>query len=194
MKILAINGSRRKQGNTSYLLQAILTPVEKAGATSEIIYLGDYRIEACTGCEGCSKSWECVIKDDFAQLIKKLDEADGIVLGSPTYWYTVTSDMKRFLDRCYSLLQYPKTRQQWVGKYQGSDKACVTAAVCEQPEEAMMGNTLTLLSDFSRDIGLELVASVAALRCFEAGSIKNEKGILRQAEQAGEKMLQFLKT
>jgi len=192
LKILAINGSRRKHGNTGLLLKTILKPAELAGVETEQIFLGDYRIEACTGCEGCGKSWDCVIKDGFAKLIEKLDETDGIVLGSPTYWYTVTSDMKRFIDRCYSLIQFPNTRQQWIGKYQGSGKACVTAAVCEQHEGAMMGTTLTLLSDFSRDIGLELLDSVAALRCFEAGSIKQERAVLQRAKQAGEKMLQRL--
>ena len=193
MKILAINGSRRKQGNTSILLQTILHPAQQAGGVTEIIPLSDYRIEACTGCEGCSKSWDCVIKDDFAQLISKMDAADGILLGSPTYWYTVSSDMKRFLDRCYSLIQFPHSRQQWISKYQGSGKRCVTAAVCEQHDAAMMGNTLSLLSDFSRDIGLELIGSVAALRCFEAGSIKNETAVLRQAEQLGAKLFNSLK-
>ncbi|SHJ37866.1 NADPH-dependent FMN reductase [Malonomonas rubra DSM 5091] len=188
MKIIALNGSRRKKGNTRILLETILKPAATAGIETEQIFLGDYRIEACTGCEGCSKSWDCVIKDDFAEIIAKLDHADGIVFGSPTYWYTVTSDMKRFLDRCYSLIQFPKTRQQWIGKYQNSGKVCVTAAVCEQHEEAMMGTTLTLLSDFSRDIGLELLDSVAALRCFEAGSIKQESAVLQQAELAGNKL------
>lgn len=192
MKIIAINGSRRKQGNTTILLQSILKAADMSGHSTEMIFLGDYRIEACTGCEGCSDSWDCVITDDFCKVVDKLDMADGIILGSPTYWYTVTSDMKRFLDRCYSMLQYPHTRQQWIGKYQNSNKVCVTAAVCEQHEESMMGNTLTLLSDFSRDIGLELLESVAALRCFEAGSIKAETAVLEKAEQAGEKMLQHL--
>lgn len=178
MKILAINGSRRKQGNTSILLQTILQAAEQSTATTETLFLGDYRIEACTGCEGCSDSWQCVIKDDFATIIDKLDQADGIILASPTYWYTVTSDMKRFVDRCYSLIQYPNTRQQWIGKYQGQGKACITAAVCEQHEEEMMGNTLKLLSDFSKDIGLKLVDSVAALGCFEAGSIRSNGAAL----------------
>jgi len=190
MKVLAINGSRRKTGNTSILLETILKPATSNGMETEQIFLGDYRIDACTGCEGCSACWDCVIKDDFAQLIDKLDQADAIIFGSPTYWYTVTSDMKRFIDRCYSLIQFPNTRQQWIGKYQGSGKVCVTAAVCEQHDEAMMGTTLTLLSDFSKDIGLELLASVAALRCFEAGSIKQESAVLQQAALAGEKLVQ----
>lgn len=53
----------------------------------------------------------------------------------------------------------------------------------------MMGNTLALLSDFARDIGLQLVDSVAALRCFEAGSIRRRTELLRRAEQAGHKLL-----
>lgn len=192
MKILAINGSRRRKGNTSTLLQRVLAPAQQAGAVTEIILLGDYRIEACAGCEACRNSWDCVIKDDFPNIISKLDEADGIVLGSPTYWYSVTSDMKRFIDRCYSLIQFPKNRQQWIAKYQGAGKACITAAVCEQSEEASMGNTLTLLSDFSRDIGLDVVDSVKALGFFSAGSINSDNSILLQAELVGEKLVQWL--
>jgi len=189
VKILALNGSRRKKGNTGILLQHILQPAVDAGIETETVFLGDYRIEACTGCEGCSRSWDCVIRDDYASLVSKLDEADGLILASPTYWYSVTSDMKRCIDRSYSLVQFPETRRRWIGKYQESGKACITAAVCEQQEESMMGNTLTLLSDFSRDIGLKLVDSLAALRCFEAGSIRNQGELLLRAEQAGRKLL-----
>jgi multimeric flavodoxin WrbA len=133
-----------------------------------------------------------VIRDDFDGLIEKLDNADGVVFGSPTYWYTVTSDMKRFLDRCYSLIQFPDSRREWISKYQDTGKACVTVAVCEQPEETMMGNTLALLSDFSRDIGLELLNSIAALNCFEAGSIKQSHDVLQQADLAGKKLIEYL--
>ena len=193
MKILALNGSRRKQGNTDALLRSILAPAEQAGAATEILHPGDYRIEGCTGCEACGSSWDCVIRDDFAGLVGKMDRADGIVFGSPTYWYTVTSDMKRFIDRCYSLLQYPESRHQWIGKYRQTGKACVTAAVCEQTDAAMMGNTLSLLSDFSRDIGLQVVDSVRAMGFFSPGSIKEDSATLQSAGQAGEKLLQCLR-
>ena len=193
MKIISINGSRRKKGNTELLIQSILKPLEQSGAEIESIFLGDYVIGACTGCEGCKNSWECVIKDDFQALIEMMDEADGVVLASPTYWYTVTSDMKRFIDRCYSLVQFPNTRSEWIGKYDGRGKPCVTAAVCEQKEEVNMGNTLTLLTDFAKDIGLNVVDSVKALNCFEAGSIEKEKAALTAAESAGQRFLQQLK-
>ena len=188
MKLLAINGSRRKNGNTSYLIQSLLMPAVKGDAQTEVIFLGDFNIDACTGCEGCSSSWECVIKDDFAQIVKKIDEAEGIVLASPTYWYSVTSDMKRFIDRCYSLIQFPVNRKEWIAKYQGSGKLCVTAAICEQSEESMMGNTLSLLTDFSNDIGLDVIEAVKGSGFFEAGSIKTDHNLLQKAEMTGQKL------
>ena len=193
MRVLAINGSRRQNGNTSYLIQSLLAPLEQAGVTSEIIVLGDYRIEACTGCEACSDSWDCVIRDDFSALVSRMDAADAVILASPTYWYSVTSDMKRFVDRCYSLIRYPRSRREWIGKYQGTGKVCVTAAVCEQSDPTMMGNTLTLLSDFARDIGLDLEDSVKALGFFSAGSIKEGRDVLGKAERVGERLLRRLK-
>lgn len=185
MKIISINGSRRKNGNTQGLIQATLKPLEKNGVDVESIFLGDYNMGACTGCEGCRKSFECVIEDDFQLLIAKIDEADGLILASPTYWYTVTSDMKRFIDRCYSLIQFPVSRSQWIGKYDGVGKACITVAVCEQEEEKNMGNTLTLLTDFANDIGLDVVDSLKALNCFELGSIRKEEDVLSRAAAAG---------
>lgn len=192
MKILALNGSRRNNGNTWCLIRAALAAAERAGAETETLGLGDYRIEACTGCEGCSDSWQCVLEDDFAALVERLDAADGVVLASPTYWYTVTSDMKRFIDRCYSLIRYPHSRREWIGKYRDAGKACVTMAVAEQPDPAMMGNTLELLTDFSRDIGLEVVDSVRAPGFFAAGSIRSDPDVLRSAEAAGEQLIRRL--
>ncbi|MDT8418940.1 MAG: flavodoxin family protein [Desulfuromonadales bacterium] len=194
MKILSINGSRRKRGNTTYLLESILKPLQQSGAHIENVFLGDYAIGGCSGCEGCRNSWECVIEDDFQLLTRKIDEASGVVIASPTYWYTVTSDMKRFVDRCYSLIQFPGCRSEWIGKYDGAGKVCVTAAVCEQQEEGNMGNTLTLLTAFAGDIGLTVVDSVKALNCFEAGSIQKELSAITAAESAGQQLLRQLKS
>ena len=193
MKVLSINGSRRKTGNTAHLIASILNSAKNGQAETESVFLGDYNIGACTGCEGCRSSWECVIKDDFAQIVKKTDEADGIVLASPTYWYSVTSDMKRFIDRCYSLIQFPINRKEWVGKYQGSGKVCVTAAVCEQSEASAMGNTLSLLTDFSKDIGLDVIASIKGLGFFEAGSIKADYALTQKAVMVGQKLFESIK-
>lgn len=189
MKILAINGSRRKRGNTGSLIEAVLAPVRRWGAAIEVVTLGDYSIDGCCGCEGCADSWRCVVEDDFAPLVAQLDAADGVVLASPTYWYSVTSDMKRFVDRSYSLIRFPHSRQQWIGKYQGANKVCLTLSVCEQPDPELAGNTLPLLTDFATDIGLEVVDSVLAAGFFAAGSLGASATLLRRAEEAGQKLL-----
>lgn len=193
MKILSINGSRRKNGNTAHLIETILTSAKNGQVQTDTLSLGDYNIGACTGCEGCRSSWQCVIKDDFAQIVKKMDEAEAIILASPTYWYSVTSDMKRFIDRSYSLIQFPTNRNRWIGKYQGSGKVCVTAAVCEQSEVSAMGNTLSLMTDFSRDIGLDVIASVKGLGFFEAGSIKADHALMQKAKMVGQKLFERIK-
>lgn len=189
MRAIGLVGSRRRQGNTARLVATVLAPLRQAGVETEMLFLGDYVIGACTGCEGCADSWKCIIDDDYDSIVERIDEADAVVLASPTYWYTVTSDMKRFIDRSYSLIQYPQSRQQWVGKYDGGAKRCVTVAVCEQSQEEMMGNTLTLLTSFAGDIGLSVVDSVAGLGHFEAGRVADDGALLERARAAGEKLV-----
>jgi len=188
MHILGINGSRRKSGNTQSMLAALNLAAQIEDATTETIFLGDYAIDACTGCEGCRDSWECVIKDDFATVVSKIDSADALVLASPTYWYTVTSDMKRFIDRCYSLIQFPKNRHKWISKYQDTGKLCVTMAVCEQHDESMAKDTATLLTQVARDLGFKTVDEVRAAGFFAAGCVKNDARIMERAGIAGRKL------
>lgn len=192
MKAIALSGSRRKTGNTWHLIRPIFEALEESGIETEIIRLGNYRIDGCTGCEGCSGSWDCIIEDDYQSIIEKIDAADLVILASPTYWYSVTSDMKRFIDRSYSLVQYPESRQKWVGRYSGSGKLCVTLAVCEQPDEEMMGNTLELLTDFASDIGLDVRDSIAATGYFEAGSVTADRELISRVRQSGEKLADLL--
>ena len=193
LSIVAIIGSRRKQGNTNWMARQILRGAESAGAETEIIYLGDYDLEACTGCEGCARSFSCVIRDDYSEIVRRLDRAHGVVLASPTYWYSVTSDMKRFIDRSYSLIQFPEgDRRLWISKYEKSGKACVTVAVCEQADASMMGNTATLLNDFSHDLGFKLIASLKGLGVFEAGTIQQDSDLAEEAFQAGKRLMLYL--
>ncbi len=92
--------------------------------------------------------------------------------------------------RGYSLIQYPHSRQGWIGKHQDTGKLCLTIAVCEQHEEAMMGNTATLLTDFAIDIGLGVTDCFKALGFFDTGSVREDTGVPEEA--VGEKLLQAL--
>jgi multimeric flavodoxin WrbA len=101
-KVLAINGSPRKDGNTSILIRHILTELENEGIETEIVQLGGKKIHGCTACMKCfeNRNSKCVIDDDLVNTsIGKMTEADGIILGSPVYFLDITPEMKAFIDR-----------------------------------------------------------------------------------------------
>jgi len=102
MKVIAFCGSARKEGNTSLLLNAVLKPLAEAGAETELIELASNEIRGCLGCYVCylKKNRECVLTKDLVNnSISKMAAADAILLGSPTYFGDVSSEMKALIDR-----------------------------------------------------------------------------------------------
>ena len=102
MKVIGINGSARKDGNTAILIKHAFTELEAEGIHTELIQLAGQPMHGCRACYHCfkSKDKQCGIKTDFAnECIGKMIEADGIILGSPTYFTDVTSEMKALIDR-----------------------------------------------------------------------------------------------
>jgi len=79
------------------------TVLEATGCDYELINLRDKNIKPCTACGGCYKTHKCIVKDDMQEIRQKLEKADAIVLGSPTYFANVTGIMKNFIDRCLPL-------------------------------------------------------------------------------------------
>ena len=104
MKVIAINGSPRENGNTFFALSKMAEELKKEKIETEIIQIGNQKIRGCIGCGSCSKSENnhCSITDDIlnktADIIR---EADGIILGSPTYYSSIAGTMKSFLDRLF---------------------------------------------------------------------------------------------
>ena len=101
LKVVGICGSERLKGNTEAFLQGALDVISDYGIKTELITLADKKItRGCTGCIWCrANRAECVIKDDFMPIWRKMHEADGIILGSPVYWGSVTAKMKAVMER-----------------------------------------------------------------------------------------------
>ena len=103
-KIIAINGSPRKKWNTATLLKNALEGAESQGAETELVNLYDLNFKGCKSCFSCktkgSKSYgRCAVKDDLTPVLKKIEEADAVILGSPIYLGTVSGEMKTFMER-----------------------------------------------------------------------------------------------
>ena len=103
MKILAIVGSPRPKGNTSYLVDQALQEAAACGLETEKIVLTEYRVNPCDGHENCASFSVCKHDDDVPMILDKFIDADGIILGSPVYYYNITAQMKAFVDRNYFL-------------------------------------------------------------------------------------------
>lgn len=104
MKVVAFNGSPRKNGNTTGCLKTVLAEIEKAGIETEMIMVGPQKVRGCLACYTCLKerNEKCVIDDDpVNEWIQKMKNADGILLGSPVHFSGVSGAMKSFLDRAF---------------------------------------------------------------------------------------------
>ncbi len=102
MKVVAFNGSPRKEGNTRILLETVCEELEKEGIQTEIIQIGGKPVHGCTACMKCfeKKDNRCVIDNDFVnECIRKMIEADGIIIGTPTYFTDVSVEVKALIDR-----------------------------------------------------------------------------------------------
>lgn len=101
MKVLAINGSPRKNGNTKLVIERVFHPLQEAGIETEFFQLGGKPVHGCTACGKCRqvKDGRCHIKNDTINLaIEKMLEADAIILGSPVYFADVSAEMKALID------------------------------------------------------------------------------------------------
>jgi multimeric flavodoxin WrbA len=103
MKVVAFSGSARKEGNTAFLLKAVLAELEAAGIETELVQLAGQEIHGCIACYECfeKKDGYCAVtKDCINDCLDKMKGADAILLGSPTYFADVSSEMKALMDRC----------------------------------------------------------------------------------------------
>ncbi|MDE5717719.1 MAG: flavodoxin family protein [Lachnospiraceae bacterium] len=100
MKVLAINGSARKDGNTAILINTVFEELHKAGIETEMVQLSGTVIEPCKACWACGGRKNCVHqKDRFQEVFEKMTQADGIILGSPVYTANISANMQAFLER-----------------------------------------------------------------------------------------------
>ena len=102
MKVVAFNGSPRKNGNTSLLIERVFAPLREAGIETELVQVGGRNLHGCRACYQCfeRKDGHCVFDDDtLNECVDKMREADGIILGSPTYFANMTAELKALIDR-----------------------------------------------------------------------------------------------
>lgn len=104
MKVLAVNGSFRKQGNTDIIIEKVLEGARSRGAETASVFVDDLHINSCQGCLECRQDGICRQEDGLMEIVKKIEEADAIVVGSPIYGNYMTGQLKILLDRMMGVI------------------------------------------------------------------------------------------
>ena len=102
MKVVAFNGSPRKEGNTAKLIEHVFSELEKEGIETEMVHIGGKPVRGCIACMKCweNKNNRCIIENDMVnECIEKMAEADGIIIGTPTYFADLNTETKALIDR-----------------------------------------------------------------------------------------------
>ncbi len=180
-RIMAIQGSPRKGGNTHLMLDAVLEGAREVGAETALVHLTGLDIGECTGCSACWRGCDCPLADDMNALYPKLAESDVIVLGTPVYWYGPTALLKAFLDRLV-YFNCPENR----AKIRGKKVAAVIPYEETGPDTVA---PLVKMFELSFDY-LELVfaGNVIAPGIGKKGEIRNWPDILERCRALGRKL------
>jgi multimeric flavodoxin WrbA len=165
-RILAINGSYRDDGIIDQAVNVAAQAAVAAGAEVEVVHLRDFPIEFCLNCRECTQvpgeaPGKCVQHDRMAELVEKIEAADGFILASPTNFYSVTAVFKRFMERLVVYAYWPWGAPGPKFRKARASKRAIVIASCAAP--GLMGRvfytTLSQLKVTAKTIGAKPIGS-----------------------------------
>ena len=172
--VLVTSASPRKGGNSDTLCDEFIRGAQESGNHAEKIFLASKNIEYCIGCGVCNTTQKCVQKDDMAEILDKMVEADVIVLATPVYFYTMDAQMKTLIDR--TVPRYTEI--------QNKDFYFIVAAA--DTERKMMERTIEGFRGFTQDCltGAREKGIIYGTGAWQAGEIKGTPAV-KQAYEMG---------
>ena len=172
--VLIISSSPRRHGNSDLLCDMFAKGAEESGNNVEKIFLKDKEINYCTGCGVCNTTHRCVIKDDMAEILDEMVNADVIVLATPVYFYSMAAQMKTLIDR--TVPRYTEIL----------DKDFYFIMTAADPDRAALERTLEGFRGFTEDCldGAREAGIIYGTGAWQIGEIKNTDAY-EQAYQMG---------
>lgn len=185
-KVVVLLGSPRKKGNSTVLAEAIVRGVEAGGGKAETIYLNGLNIKPCQGCYACKKKEDsgCAVDDDMQGVYPKLIESDAWIIASPVYWFTMTAQIKLFMDRCFALFSDDLEKSPL------ANKRIAIAMSYGDADPFVSGcvNALRSFQDAFRYVGAKIVGMVYG-SADEPGEIASNTELMNQAEELGKELV-----
>jgi multimeric flavodoxin WrbA len=186
MKVLGFSGSPRTNGNTELLLKEFLRGAKDAGAETELIQLKKVRFDPCISCNRCFKTGKCEVEDSFQPILKKILEADHIVLASPIYFMALSAWAKILVDRCQCLWARKYVMNAPVPSNRGgmTRKGVFISTAGSTVKNAFEGAKFSMKFFFDA-IGVKYYKDLCYLHVDDKGEIKKHPTALREAYDAG---------
>jgi multimeric flavodoxin WrbA len=181
MKVLGIVCSPRRHGNTELLMQESLAGAQEEGAEVELVSLAGKNIAFCDGCHSCEVNEGCHIEDDMQAIYARLLEADGVIFGTPVYFWSVSAQAKALIDRT---LVFRKNR----------DLRNKAAGVVVTVERAGAVSALTVLTNFFNIQRMLAVGGAIGYASREKGAVKNDKRGMTEARALGKAMVRRIQS
>ena len=180
MKILALQGSPRKKGNTNRVLDEMIKGAEDNGHEIKKYFLNSLDISPCNGCERCAKGKDCQFEDDGAEIINQLADGASVILASPIYFGQMTAQAKTIVDRFYSIFNNPNK------KFDGKAAMIFTHAF---PDKDIYQPyiKLTEAQPFLNNTELEYIETLEVAGVKEIGDADNAEDDLKKAYDIGQK-------
>jgi len=182
-RIVIVNGSPRKNGNSTLLAEQVAAGARAAGAEVESFTLHTMDIRPCDACDACQETagGMCLIRDDMQLLYPRLERADAIVIASPIYWFSVSAQTKLFIDRCYAF-DSPQGNA-----LAGKQFGLVLTYGDSDPFSSGAVNAIHMFQDACRYLKANL-AGIVHGSASKAGEIRQQPGLLEKAYRLGEQL------
>jgi len=187
---MAINGSPRKNGNTSTLIKAVMEGAKQAGAQTSEAHIHSMDMKGCMGCLSCRKvHGVCAQKDDLSPFLESMKTCDGVVFGCPIYMYRISGQMKLFVDRLYSLYA-PKQSGYGYNSTVPPGKRFALVISHGAPDPEQYHRSIRWLAGMAgTGLGLQEVGRIIHANSHLEPAAENET-LLKQAREIGIKLVQ----
>ena len=175
MKILIINGSPRKQGHISKMLQLMETEARANGDEVTVIRVADLQIRPCIGCMSCREKLKCCLPEDDAQrVLKQIEEAQALIIGAPCYWGNLPGQLKVMFDRIVYGMMGETSRGIPIGLHKGKKAVIVSTCTTPYPFNIFFNQTrgvVKALKEILKWSGFKVVSAI------EKGGTKQHPGL-----------------
>ena len=183
MKILGLDGSPRKNGNTEKLVKAILDGATEKGADTKFYKLTKMNISLCLGCFNCRETGTCVTEDDMQLLHEEIQASDAIILGSPVYMWQVSGQTKLFMDRLVPFIK-PDFTTRLKGK-----KSVFMVFTQGNPDEKLFKPYFEYLESLFSFLHYDVKGTIVAAGTRDQNDILQQTDLLEKAREIGKNLV-----